>query len=100
MKFAVYENITMNATYVGREAGQPRGRTQSQRVLLVIDDAPEGTLQEDVAQKDVVQGLLASEEITRGNAEIRPESEWPEEVREQVYSWQFDTNMRRSWGDL
>ena len=99
MTFAVYENITVNATYVNSETERPREQIQSQRVLLVIDDAPEGTSQEDLVQKDAVQRLFGAE-VIRQNVEISSESEWPEEVRRQVYSWQFDANMRRSWVHL
>jgi hypothetical protein len=100
MTFAVYESIVMNATYVGREAGRPSGQIQGYRVYLVIEDAPEGTSREDVVQKGAVQSLLTAGEIKRENAEIRSESEWPEEVRRQVYSRQFDADMRRSWAGL
>ena len=85
MTLVVYENITMNATYAGRESWRPAGQIQSQRVFLVIDGAPEGISPEDVLRNDAVQRLLMAEG-KRENVEIRPESEWPEEVRRQVYS--------------
>ena len=95
MTFAVYENITMNAAYVGAEAGRQSGSIQSQRVFLVIDGVPEGTSPNEIAQKDGMWNLCAVE-LRRQNAEIAPESEWPEEVRRQVRSRQFDPGMRRS----
>jgi hypothetical protein len=94
MTFAIYESIKMNTTTTtGMGTPKPEKEPiQTYHVPLVIPEAPEGTTHEEA-----IEHLRRAGHYLEAGQEIRAETEWPEDVRQQVDS---DPNLRRPWADF
>jgi hypothetical protein len=98
MTFAIYESIKMNTTTTSIGMGTPipqKEPIQAYHISLVIPEAPDGATREEAIQHLFMAGCHLQD-----GQDIRPEAEWPEEVRRQVDSRHFDPNSSRSWADF
>ncbi len=96
MTLAIYESIKMNTATIGIDTPLPKKEPmQGYHTSLVIGEAPDGTTREEA-----IQHLFMAGYHLHVDQDIRPEAEWPVEVRRQVDSRHFDPNSRRSWTDF
>jgi hypothetical protein len=93
MDVAIYEIIGANQVAVGREVKPPVQVTIA-RVAAVIEDVPEGTLQDEI-----VQWLFSAGRALGPTALIAPETEWPQDVHRMI-SRETDPSIETfSWNE-
>jgi hypothetical protein len=93
MNFAVFEQLEMNTTTIELLSPEPsKELIPYYQVFSVFNGAPSGT-----GREEAIQHLSMAGYHLQPGQEIAGEAEWPDEVRRQVGSRQFDRKLRRSW---